>query len=67
MNEADFKKLVGPINMLIGYAQSAEDAYHSDNIKEWGTRLVALANAAEKAWDEVVINISTVQEGESDK
>lgn len=59
MNKADFKKLVKPINMLIGYAQSAEDAYHSDNIKEWSARLVHLANTAEEAWDDVVLNIST--------
>lgn len=63
MKDSDFIKLVGPINLLIGYAQTAENLTPETNLKRWGARLVQLANVAEKVWDEAIKTDSTVQEG----
>lgn len=54
MNNKDFNRLVKPVNMLIGYASSATSLTEKNiNIEGWQRRLVELAGALAKAWDEV--------------
>lgn len=62
MNDKDFKRLVGPLNMLIGYAKSAEYINKESDLDKWTARLIEHANNAGKAWDEVTQ--ATVREGE---
>ena len=53
MNDKEFFKLVQPINMLIGYAQSASDLTPESDLKGWSKRIIELADNAHKAWQSV--------------
>lgn len=53
MNQKDFNKLVGPVNMLIGYASTANILSDNIDIKAWQDRIVELAASLAKAWDEI--------------
>lgn len=55
MNSNDFTALVEPINMLIGYSRSATNLTSESSLKNWGDRLIQLADNLALAWDGVIM------------
>jgi hypothetical protein len=55
MKDAEFMHLVEPVNMLIGYCQSASDITSESNLKGWSKRLMELAEKLKVAWEEVAL------------
>lgn len=51
MSNEDFKKLVEPLCMLTGYCQSASELTKESKFKEWGDRLIELADNLDAAWE----------------
>lgn len=59
MNNEDFKKLVGPLNMLIGFANSAKHLTVESSLEAWAARIGELSDNLSDAWDDVMANEST--------
>ncbi len=55
MNDKEFKRLVRPVNELVGYARSAQSITPESDLEGWRNQLVTLAQNLANAWDDVAV------------